>query len=129
MIDDNKPPTFSSSVPTSLSSLSSDIQDIDHCIAVYKAQLEQSDMEVVIAGTRNGILMVEGEANEISEDEMVEAMQLAHEEIKRHCQAQIELTKMVGKEKKREYSHEKSDTALFDKMKADTYDKLYVPRR
>lgn len=45
MIDDNKPPTFSSSVPTSLSSLSSDIQDIDHCIAVYKAQLEQSDIQ------------------------------------------------------------------------------------
>ncbi len=89
-------------------------------------ELEKASLEFIVAGSIDYILMVEGEANEISEDEMVEAMQLAHEEIKRHCQAQIELTKMVGKEKKREYSHEKSDTALFDKMKADTYDKLYA---
>lgn len=89
-------------------------------------ELEKASLEFIVAGSIDYILMVEGEANEISEDEMVEAMQLAHEEIKRHCQAQIELTKMVGKEKKRAYSHEKSDTALFDKMKAETYDKLYA---
>ena len=89
-------------------------------------ELEKASLEFIVAGSIDYILMVEGEANEISEDEMVEAIQLAHEEIKRHCQAQIELTKMVGKEKKREYSHEKSDPALFDKMKADTYDKLYA---
>lgn len=89
-------------------------------------ELEKASLEFIVAGSIDYILMVEGEANEISEDEMIEAMQLAHEEIKRHCQAQIELTKMVGKEKKREYLHEKSDTALFDKMKADTYDKLYA---
>ncbi len=89
-------------------------------------ELEKASLEFIVAGSIDYILMVEGEANEISEDEMVEAMQLAHEEIKRHCQAQIELTKMVGKEKKREYSHEKSDPALFDKMKSDTYDKLYA---
>ncbi|MEP2349686.1 MAG: polyribonucleotide nucleotidyltransferase, partial [Algoriphagus sp.] len=62
----------------------------------------------------------------IQEEEMLEAMQYAHEEIKRHCQAQIELTKLVGKEVKREYNHEKSDPALFDKMRAEVYDKLYA---
>ncbi|WP_026951709.1 polyribonucleotide nucleotidyltransferase [Algoriphagus mannitolivorans] len=87
--------------------------------------LESASMEFIVAGSIDYILMVEGEANEISEDEMVEALQFAHDEIKRHCQAQIELTKLVGKEQKREYSHEKSDSALYDKMRAELYDKLY----
>jgi polyribonucleotide nucleotidyltransferase len=89
-------------------------------------ELEKASLEFIVAGSIDFILMVEGEANEIQEDEMVEAIQLAHEEIKRHCQAQIELTKMVGKEQKREYCHEKSDAALYERMKADTYEKLYV---
>jgi polyribonucleotide nucleotidyltransferase len=88
-------------------------------------ELEKASLEFIVAGSLDFILMVEGEANEIQEEEMLEAMQYAHEEIKRHCQAQIELTKLVGKEVKREYTHEKSDPALFDKMKAEVYDKLY----
>jgi len=89
-------------------------------------QLATASLEFIVAGSLDFILMVEGEANEIEEEEMLEAMQYAHEEIKRHCQAQIELTKLVGKEVKREYNHEKSDPALFDKMKAEVYDKLYT---
>lgn len=89
-------------------------------------ELEKASLEFIVAGSIDFILMVEGEANEIQEDEMVEAIQLAHEEIKRHCQAQIELTQMVGKEQKRVYCHEKSDEALYARMKADTYDKLYA---
>lgn len=89
-------------------------------------ELEKATLEFIVAGSLEFILMVEGEANEIQEEEMLEAMQYAHEEIKRHCQAQIELTKLVGKEVKREYNHEKSDPALFDKMKAEVYDKLYA---
>lgn len=89
-------------------------------------ELEAASLEFIVAGSLDYILMVEGEANEIQEEEMVEALQFAHEEIKRHCQAQIELTKLVGKEVKREYNHEKSDPALFDKMKAELYDKLYA---
>jgi polyribonucleotide nucleotidyltransferase len=88
-------------------------------------QLNVASLEFIVAGSEEYILMVEGEANEISEDEMVEALQLAHEEIKRHCQVQKELTKAVGKEVKREYSHEKSDPALFEKMHAELYDKCY----
>ncbi|WPR76914.1 polyribonucleotide nucleotidyltransferase [Algoriphagus sp. NG3] len=89
-------------------------------------ELEKASLEFIVAGSLEFILMVEGEANEIQEEEMLEAMQYAHEEIKRHCQAQIELTKLVGKEVKREYNHEKSDPALFDKMRAEVYDKLYA---
>lgn len=89
------------------------------------SQLVKSTLEFIVAGSIDYILMVEGEANEISEDEMVEALQFAHEEIKRHCEVQLELTKAVGKEVKREYNHEKSDPALFDKMKAELYGKLF----
>jgi len=89
-------------------------------------ELEKASLEFIVAGSLDFILMVEGEANEIQEEEMLEAMQYAHEEIKRHCKAQIELAKLVGKESKREYTHEKSDPALFDKMKAEVYDKLYA---
>ena len=87
--------------------------------------LAKASMEFIVAGSLEYILMVEGEASEIQEDEMIEAMQFAHEEIKRHCQAQIELTKMVGKEQKRTYCHEKTDTGLYDHMRAATYGKLF----
>lgn len=89
-------------------------------------ELEKATLEFIVAGSLDFILMVEGEANEIQEEEMLEAMQYAHEEIKRHCQAQIELTKLAGKEVKREYNHEKSDPALYEKMRAEVYDKLYA---
>lgn len=89
------------------------------------SDLERASMELIVAGSEEFILMVEGEGDEISEDEMVEALQFAHEELKRHCQVQKELTKLVGKEQKREYNHEENDEALLEKMKAELYDKLY----
>ncbi|WP_373497632.1 polyribonucleotide nucleotidyltransferase, partial [Aquiflexum sp.] len=88
-------------------------------------QLETASLEFIVAGSEEYILMVEGEANEISEDEMVEALQFAHEEIKKHCKIQKELTIAVGKEVKREYNHEKSDPALYEKMHAELYGKCY----
>ena len=88
-------------------------------------QLENSTMELIVAGSLEFILMVEGEGDEVSEDEMVEAIQFAHEEIKRHCLVQIELTKAVGKEVKRTYNHEKQDLPLYEKIKAELYDKCY----
>jgi polyribonucleotide nucleotidyltransferase len=88
-------------------------------------QLEIATLEFIVAGSEEYILMVEGEASEISEDEMVEALQYAHEEIKKHCKVQKELTSVVGKEVKREYNHEKSDPALYEKMHAELYGKCY----
>lgn len=87
--------------------------------------LAKASLEFIVAGSLEYILMVEGEASEIQEEEMVEALQFAHEEIKRHCLAQMELTKLVGKEQKREYCHEKSDAALYDKMRGELYDRLF----
>ena len=89
------------------------------------ADLKKASLELIVAGSEEYILMVEGEGDEVSEDEMVEAMQYAHEEIKRHCQVQKELTTLLGKDVKRAYSHEKHDEALMAKMKAELYDKCY----
>jgi len=88
-------------------------------------QLEKATLELIVAGSMEYVLMVEGEGDEVSEDEMVEALQFAHEEIKKHCQVQKELEKAVGKEVKREYNHEKSDPALYEKMRSVLYDMLY----
>ncbi|HLU88538.1 MAG TPA: polyribonucleotide nucleotidyltransferase [Cyclobacteriaceae bacterium] len=99
--------------------------DGKHVINPSPKQLSKASLELIVAGSQEFILMVEGEGNEISEDEMIEAIQFAHEEIKRQCQVQVELTKAVGKEVKRTYNHEKEDLALYDKMKAELYDKCY----
>ncbi|WP_066630569.1 polyribonucleotide nucleotidyltransferase [Labilibacter marinus] len=90
-----------------------------------RSQLAEADMEVVVGATMDNILMVEGEMEEVSEQEMLEAMKVAHEAIKIQCQAQIELMEEVGKTEKREYCHEVNDAELFDHIKAATYDKVY----
>ena len=56
--------------------------------------------------------MVEGESKEVSEEEIVEALKVAHEAIKTLCELQNELLKKVGNQEYREYSHEKSDDDL-----------------
>lgn len=89
------------------------------------SDLKKATLELIVAGSEEFILMVEGEGDEVSEDEMVEALQYAHEEIKRHCQVQKELTTLVGKDVKREYNHEKHDEPLMEKMKSELYDKCY----
>ncbi|MBI0400201.1 polyribonucleotide nucleotidyltransferase [Cyclobacterium marinum] len=88
-------------------------------------ELEKASLELIVAGSEEFILMVEGEGDEVSEDEMVDALQFAHEEIKKHCKVQKELTKLVGKEEKRAYSHEVNDEALHAKIKEELYDSLY----
>ena len=73
--------------------------------------------------------MVEGEMKEVSEAEMLEAIKFAHAEIKKHCQAQMELSKELGKDVKRTYCHETNDEALREKVIAETYDKAYAIAR
>ena len=90
------------------------------------AQLEESDIDMVIGASADSVAMVEGEMDEISEAEMVEAIKFAHDEIKNHCAVQLELTKAVGTETKREYSHENHDKELEDNVMAYCYDKFYA---
>jgi polyribonucleotide nucleotidyltransferase len=92
----------------------------------YVSDLERATMEFLVAGTESDIVMVEGEADEISEEEMVEAIEFAHKAIVIQVQAQKELAELVGKTVKRTYSHEDSDLELKDKVYAATYDKVYA---
>lgn len=90
------------------------------------ADLAKSDIDMMVAATIDNIMMVEGEMKEISEAEMIEALRIAHEEIKKHCKAQIEFMEMVGKTQKMTYSHESNDEELRAAVKAATYDKVYA---
>ncbi len=89
------------------------------------SELERATLEFIVAGTAQDIVMVEGESKEISEAEMVEAIEFAHQTIKKQVAAQVELSQLAGKTAKREYSHEPSNPELRDQIFAATYDKVY----
>ena len=88
--------------------------------------LERATLEFIVAGSEFDINMVEGEAKEIQEDEMVEAIKFAHEAIKIQCLIQRELTIAVGKTEKRVYSHENHDEDLKKAIYAATYEQVYA---
>jgi len=90
------------------------------------SELERATLEFIVAGSANDIVMVEGEAKEISEAEMVEAIEFAHDAIKKQVQAQLELAQLAGKTSKRVYNHEPSNPELRDRIFAATYDKVYA---
>lgn len=89
------------------------------------SQNQEADIDIIVAGSIENIVMVEGEMKEVSEKEMLEAIKFAHNEIKIQCQAQIELAEMVGASKKREYCHETNDLELKQKIHNETYKKVY----
>ena len=93
------------------------------------AQKEKADLDLIVAASIENILMVEGEAKEVSEDDMLAALKVAHEAIKVQCQLQIELTKETNKTVKRTYSHEKNDPALKEELFKLLYDKAYAVAR
>jgi polyribonucleotide nucleotidyltransferase len=68
-----------------------------------RSEMERSDLDFIIAATDKNIMMVEGEAKECSEDEIVEALQIAHDAIRIQIKAQLELREMVGVNEKRDY--------------------------
>ncbi|HVW13064.1 MAG TPA: polyribonucleotide nucleotidyltransferase [Mucilaginibacter sp.] len=90
------------------------------------SELENATLEFIVAGSEYDINMVEGEAKEIQEEEMVEALKFAHEAIKIQCLIQRELTQAVGKTEKRVYSHETHDEELKKQVYKDTYEKVYA---
>lgn len=89
------------------------------------SQMKEADLDIIVAGTVDNIMMVEGEMKEVSEDVMLEAIKVAHDEIKKQCVAQIELSKEVGKDVKRVYCHENNDEQVRAAVIAATYDKVY----
>ena len=73
----------------------------------------------------DSVMMVEGEMEECSEEEMVEAIKFAHEHIKKQCKAQEKLAKAFGKKETREYEPEEEDEDLMKKVNDFTYDRCY----
>ncbi len=89
-------------------------------------QLEQADMDLMVGATYENIMMVEGEMDEVSEQDLLEAMKAAHEAIKIQCKAQMELAEEVGSTVKREYCHEVNDEELRKAVHNACYDKAYA---
>ena len=88
--------------------------------------LKRADMDIMVGATMDSVVMVEGEMDEVSEQEMLEAIKVAHEAIKVQVQAQNDLAAEVGKSlPKREYEHEVHDRDLENKIKSELYQKLY----
>jgi polyribonucleotide nucleotidyltransferase len=87
--------------------------------------IEKADLELIVAATYENIMMVEGEMNESSEEDMLEALKVAHEAIKVQCLMQKELTEAVGKTEKRTYSHENNDEELKAEMNEKLYNQVY----
>ena len=91
-----------------------------------RTEMESADIEMMVAGSMDSIVMVEGEMHEVSEDEMVDAIEVAHEAIKRQCEAQIALAKKTGHfGVTRDYSHETHDEELRDQVMSELYPKFY----
>lgn len=90
------------------------------------SELPKADLEIMVAASMDNIMMVEGEMKEISEEDMIKALQFAHNAIKVQCKAQIELASMVAKaQNKRVYCHENNDLELKEKMHKELYQKAY----
>ena len=91
-----------------------------------RAQLEESDIDMMIGASADSVMMVEGEMDEISEEEMTEAIKFAHEAIKVQCAAQLRLAEAFGKKETREYEPERADEDLAQKIHDMAYDKVYA---
>ncbi|MBN1924844.1 MAG: polyribonucleotide nucleotidyltransferase [Prolixibacteraceae bacterium] len=87
-------------------------------------QLQDADLDIIVGATYDNIMMVEGEMDEVSEADMLEAIKFAHEAIKPQCKVQEEMAAELGKTK-REYCHETNDEELREKVHADLYQKCY----
>ncbi len=90
------------------------------------SEMEKADIDLMVAATYDNIMMVEGEMNEVSEKDMLEAIKFAHEEIKKHCKAQMELSEEAGKTVKRTYCHEENDEDLRAAVEKFCYDRCYA---
>lgn len=88
-------------------------------------QAERADIELMVGATYDNIMMVEGEMNEVSEAELLEALKAAHEAIKAQCLVQEELAKELGIVK-REYCHEVNDEELRKDVHEKCYEKAYA---
>ena len=99
--------------------------DGEFIINPSRAKLKESDIDIMVGASYDSVSMVEGEFNEISEEEMTDAIKFGHEAIKVQIDAQKELVKEVGTDNIREYDHGNENEDLLSKIHKDCYDKCY----
>ena len=88
-------------------------------------QMKEADMDIMVGASADNIMMVEGEMNEVSEQDLLGALKAAMDAIKPMCELQAELSKELGKDVKREYNHEVNDEALRERMNKELYQPAY----
>lgn len=89
-------------------------------------QMKNADMDIMVGASKENIMMVEGEMNEVSEQDLLQALKVAQEAIRPMCVLQEELSKGLGTDVKREYCHEVNDEELREQLRKETYDKCYA---
>lgn len=90
------------------------------------AQMKEADMDIMVGASKDNIMMVEGEMQEVSEQDLLEALKAAQAAIAPMCEMQLELSKELGTDVKREYCHEVNDEELREQLRKETYDKCYA---
>lgn len=98
----------------------------EYVINPTKSELAGNDLDIIVAGMLDNIIMVEGEMKEVQEADMLKAIGIAHEAIKKQCQLQLDLAAEVPKaQTKREYNHETHDLELKKRIDEATFEKCY----
>ncbi len=97
----------------------------EYIIDPTSQQMKEADMDLMVAATRDNIMMVEGEMKEVPESALLEALKAAHEAIKPMCDLQTELSKELGTDVKREYCHEVNDEDLRQQLRETCYQPAY----
>ena len=88
-------------------------------------QMKHADMDIMVGASAENIMMVEGEMNEVSEQDLLDALKVAMNAIKPMCEVQVELSKELGKDIKREFCHEINDDNLRELVRKECYAKAY----
>tara|TARA_B100000767_G_scaffold270734_1_gene295022 strand:+ start:8073 stop:10277 length:2205 start_codon:yes stop_codon:yes gene_type:complete len=100
--------------------------DGEFVINPSRSQLKDSDIDMMIGASADSVMMVEGEMDEISEEEMADAIKFAHEAIKVQIAAQLRLAEAFGKKEVREYETAEVNEDLQKRIHEIAYDKCYA---
>ena len=99
--------------------------DGEYVINPNRDQMKLADMDIMVGASADNIMMVEGEMDEVSEQDLLGALKAAMEAIKPMCELQEELMRELGTDVKREYDHEVNDEELRDQVKNELYQPAY----
>lgn len=99
--------------------------DGEFVINPSRSELQKADIDMMVGASQDSVMMVEGEMDECSEEEMAEAIKFAHEAIKVQCAAQVRLAEAFGKKETREYEVQRTDEDIKNKIHDAAYQKIY----